>query len=39
MSCVLCESYTFQNEPGSCLVYCVNRIVFRMSVAHILFIV
>jgi len=33
MSCVLCESYTVQNEPGLCLAYCVSRILFRMSLA------
>ena len=35
MSCVLCESYTVQNEFGSCLVHCVSRILFRMSLAHV----
>ena len=36
MSCVLCDLYTVQNEPGSCLVHCVSRILLKMSLAHIL---
>jgi len=39
MSCVLCEFYTVQNEPGSCLLFCVSRIPFKMSLAHVLCIV
>jgi len=39
MSCAVYESYTVQNERGSCLVLCMSRIRFRMSLAHVLCIV